>query len=122
MAATAAAAGTGGSGSGVAGESSAAMFTRLTAEHSVPKRRLFSLLARVRGAVAWGGGLETRRAAVRRRIMALTALVYCHPSEGERGRGVWGWGRGCVWRVGAGLGVAFFLFFYFFYHHFYFPA
>ncbi|CAM9995673.1 unnamed protein product, partial [Laminaria digitata] len=82
MAATAAAAARDGGGSGgIVGESSAAMFRRLTAEHSVPKRRLFSLLARVRGAVAWGGGLETRRAAVRRRIMALTALVYCHPSE-----------------------------------------
>ncbi|CAM9226704.1 unnamed protein product, partial [Sphacelaria rigidula] len=56
------------------------MFERLTKEHTVPKRRLFSLLARVRTAVAWGGGLEARRGAVRRRIMALTALVYCHPS------------------------------------------
>lgn len=68
-------------------ESSAEMFERLVREHSVPRRRLFSLLARVRATVAWGGGLEARRAAVRRRIMALTALVYCHPSQGvDRGR------------------------------------
>lgn len=61
------------------------MFERLSKEHPVPKRRLFSLLARVRAAVAWGGGLEARRGAVRRRIMALTALVYCHPSQGDGG-------------------------------------
>ncbi|CAN0117801.1 unnamed protein product, partial [Scytosiphon promiscuus] len=62
--------------------SSATLFRRLIKDHAaVPKRRLFSLLAKVRGAVAWRGGLEARRAAVRRRIMALTALVYCHPSE-----------------------------------------
>lgn len=64
-------------------ESSASMFERLLEKHPVPKRRLFSLLARVRAAIAWRGGLEARRAAVRRRIMALTALVYCHPSQGD---------------------------------------
>lgn len=75
--------------------SSATLFRRLTKEHTaVPKRRLFSLLAKVRGAVAWRGGVEARRAAVRRRIMALTALVYCHPSQGA---------AGCVWGV-RGLG------------------
>ncbi|CAN0152716.1 unnamed protein product, partial [Ectocarpus sp. 8 AP-2014] len=67
---------------GDADSTSEGMFRRLTKEHTaVPKRRLFSLLARVRSAVAWRGGVEARRAAVRRRIMALTALVYCHPSQ-----------------------------------------
>ena len=89
-------------GDGVSGsppESSASMFERLSAEHPVPKRRLFSLLARVRAVVAWRGGLESRRAAVRGRIMALTAMVYCHPSQGEL-RARWGIGGG------AGLGGA----------------
>lgn len=77
-----------GDGGGQQRESAAEMFERLSKEHPVPKRRLFSLLARVRAAVAWGGGLEARRSAVRRRVMALTALVYCHPSQGgEGGRG-----------------------------------
>ncbi|CAN0443726.1 unnamed protein product, partial [Ectocarpus sp. 12 AP-2014] len=67
---------------GDADSTSEGMFRRLAKEHTaVPKRRLFSLLARVRSAVAWQGGVEARRAAVRRRIMALTALVYCHPSQ-----------------------------------------
>lgn len=79
-------------GSVSACESSASMFERLLAEHPVPKRRLFSLLARVRAAVAWRAGLEARRAAVRRRIMALTALVYCHPSQGDSAL----WGKGLV--------------------------
>lgn len=73
-----------GSGGGGGNETTAVLFRRLTEEEHphVPKRRLLSLLARVRGVVAWRGGLEARRAAVRRRIMALTALVYCHPSQG----------------------------------------
>lgn len=77
---------TGGAGEGGATgrqETAAELFQRLCKEHPVPKRRLFSLLARVRAAVAWRDGLEGRRGAVRRRIMALTALVYCHPSQGE---------------------------------------
>lgn len=75
--------GMGDGGSVLPCESSASMFQRLLAKHPVPKRRLFSLLARVRAAIAWRGGLEARRSAVRRRIMALTALVYCHPSQGD---------------------------------------
>lgn len=84
-----AAAGAAGAGGDDDKETSAVLFRRLTEQHPrVPKRRLLSLLARVRSVVAWRGGLEARRAAVRGRIMALTALVYCHPSQG--GRGEWG--------------------------------
>ncbi|CAN0286286.1 unnamed protein product, partial [Discosporangium mesarthrocarpum] len=65
-------------------ETSAELFLRVTSGAAqgrpVPRGRLFSLLSRARAAVAWAGGSEARVAAVRRRLMALMAMVYCHPS------------------------------------------